>query len=74
MIDTVHIGAGSYPNAPEPEDKKEYEVIMKMKIYDIFPETWEKDEIENFVDFIMDYENILKRKEGRNSKNKKMDN
>ena len=34
----------------------------------------DKDEIENFVDFIMDYENILKRKEGRNSKNQKMDN
>ena len=31
----------------------------------------DKDEIENFVDFIMDYENILKRKEGRNSKNQK---
>ena len=34
----------------------------------------DKDEIENFVDFIMDYENILDGKEGRNSKNKKMDN
>ena len=31
----------------------------------------DKDEIENFVDFIMDYENIIDRKEGRNSKNKK---
>ena len=31
----------------------------------------DKDDIENFVDFIMDYENILKRKEGRNSKNQK---
>ena len=34
----------------------------------------DKDEIENFVDFIMDYENTLDRKIGRNSKNKKMDN
>ena len=34
----------------------------------------DKDEIENFVDFIMDYENILDRKEGRNSKKQKMDN
>ena len=33
-----------------------------------------KDEIENFVDFIMDYENTLDRKIGRNSKNQKMDN
>lgn len=58
MIDTVHIGAGSYPNAPDPEDKKEYEVIMKMKIYDIFPETWEKDEIENFIQaHLVDYLN-----------------
>ena len=31
----------------------------------------DKDEIENFVDFIMDYENTLDRKIGRNSKNKK---
>ena len=31
----------------------------------------EKDEIENFVDFIMDYENILDRKKGRNSKKQK---
>ena len=30
-----------------------------------------KDEIENFVDFIMDYENIIDRKKGRNSKNQK---
>ena len=29
------------------------------------------DEIENFVDFIMDYENIIDRKKGRNSKNQK---
>ena len=58
MIDTVHIGAGSYPNAPEPEDKKEYEVTMKMKRYDIFPETWEKDEIENFIQaHLIDYLN-----------------
>ena len=34
----------------------------------------DKDEIENFVDFIMDYENILDRKEGRNSKKQKMNN
>jgi hypothetical protein len=34
----------------------------------------DKDEIENFVDFIMDYENTLDRKIGRNSKNQKMDN
>ena len=34
----------------------------------------DKDEIENFVDFIMDYENIIDRKKGRNSKNQKMDN
>ena len=31
----------------------------------------DKDEIENFVDFIMDYENIIDRKKGRNSKNQK---
>ena len=31
----------------------------------------EKDEIENFVDFIMDYEKIIDRKKGRNSKNQK---
>jgi len=31
----------------------------------------DKDEIDNFVDFIMDYENTLDRKKGRNSKNKK---
>ena len=34
----------------------------------------DKDEIENFVDFIMDYENILDGKEGRNSKKQKMNN
>ena len=31
----------------------------------------DKDDIENFVDFIMDYENIIDRKKGRNSKNQK---
>ena len=34
----------------------------------------DKDEIENFVDFIMDYENTLDRKIGRNSKKQKMNN
>ena len=40
-------------------------------IINIEEQKMDKDEIENFVDFIMDYENIIDRKKGRNSKNQK---
>ena len=57
MIDTIHIGAGSYPSAPEPEEETEYEVTLKTKIRDTFPESWDKDLIkqyieENLVDYL----------------------
>ena len=57
MIDTIHIGAGSYPT-PLEKDETTFELTITIKTSDIFPETWEKDEIENFIQaHLVDYLN-----------------
>ena len=57
MIDTIHIGAGSYPT-PLEKDETTFELTITIKTSDIFPETWEKDEIENFIQtHLIDYLN-----------------
>ena len=37
-----------YPEAPE-KDETEITIIAEIKASDIFPETWDKEEIESYV-------------------------
>lgn len=48
MIETKGLGAGSYPMAPE-KDETEITIQLEIKTSDIFPETWDKEEIEDYV-------------------------
>lgn len=48
MIETVGLGAGSYPMAPE-KDETEIIIHLEIKTSDIFPETWDKEEIKDYV-------------------------
>lgn len=49
MIDTVHIGAGSYPSAPEPNDETKFEIVLSVISSDIFPETWDDEEKKEYI-------------------------
>ena len=49
MIDTVHIGAGSYPSAPEPNDEETFEIYISIKSSDIFPESWDDEEKKEYI-------------------------
>lgn len=49
-----------YPMKPE-EDEKDITIYLKVKTTDIFPETWEKEDIESYVkgnirDYLIDGE------------------
>lgn len=48
MIETKGLGAGSYPMAPE-KDETEITIQLEIKTSDIFPETWDKEEMEDYV-------------------------
>lgn len=48
MIETVGLGAGSYPMAPE-KDETEFTIYLEVKSSDIFPETWDKEQIEDYI-------------------------
>ena len=48
MIETEGLGAGSYPMAPE-KDETEITIQLEIKTSDIFPETWSKQEIEDYI-------------------------
>lgn len=48
MIETTGLGAGSYPMAPE-KDETEFTIYLEVKSSDIFPETWDKEEIKDYV-------------------------
>ena len=48
MIDTIHIGAGSYPT-PLEKDETTFELTITIKTSDIFPETWDKEQIKNYI-------------------------
>lgn len=57
MIDTIHIGAGSYPT-PLEKDETTFELTITIKTSDIFPESWDKEKIHDFIrDNIREYLN-----------------
>lgn len=57
MIDTIHIGAGSYPT-PLEKDETTFELTITIKTSDIFPETWDKEEIKDYIrDNVREYLN-----------------
>lgn len=47
-METIGLGAGSYPMAPE-SDETNIEIHLTIKTSDSFPETWEKQEIEDYI-------------------------
>ena len=48
MIDTIHIGAGSYPTPPE-KDETSFEIFLSIKCSDVFPETWDEEEKKEYI-------------------------
>ena len=48
MIETKGLGAGSYPMAPE-KDETNITIQLEIKTTDIFPESWDKQEIEDYI-------------------------
>ena len=50
MIETIGLGAGSYPMAPEKdESEKQITLYLEVKTTDIFPETWDKEQIQEYI-------------------------
>jgi hypothetical protein len=46
--ETKGLGAGSYPMAPE-KDETEITIHLELKTTDIFPESWDKQQIEDYI-------------------------
>ena len=47
-IETIGLGGGNYPT-PIEKDETNIEIHLTIKTTDIFPETWNKEEIEDYV-------------------------
>ena len=47
-IETIGLGAGSYPT-PIEKDETDITIHLEIKTSDIFPETWDKQEIEDYI-------------------------
>ena len=47
-IETIGLGAGSYPT-PTEKDETNITIQVEIKTADIFPETWDKQQIEDYI-------------------------
>ena len=59
MIETLGLGAGSYPEPTEKKEKeKDIKIYITLKTTDVFPEDWNDEHIKDFIkDTINEYIN-----------------